>query len=174
MVIKGETLGDISIFTREEHVFSTDEIAVFTTLAEQVAIAIHNAQLFDETKRQADELREINEERADFTAMIVRDLHVPLGAIMGASEILQEEILGPINNDQKKWLFKIETASRRLLELVNHFLDLSRLEANKVELDKKEVNLNRLIQETLDFYQSLAKCKNCSSDPCGHNFPSIH
>jgi signal transduction histidine kinase len=159
LVIKGETLGDISIFTREEHLFNAEEIAVFTTLAEQVAIAIHNSQLFDETKRQADELREINEERADFTAMIVHDLHVPLGAIMGASEILQEGILGPITDDQKKWLFKIETASRRLLELVNHFLDLSRLEAGKVELDKKEVNLNRLIQETLDFYQSLAKCK---------------
>ena len=57
-MIKGQTLGDISIFTREEHSFSAEEIAVFTTLAEQVAIAIHNSQLFDETKRQADELRE--------------------------------------------------------------------------------------------------------------------
>jgi signal transduction histidine kinase len=159
LVIKGETLGDLSIFTREEHLFSPEEIAVFTTLAEQVAIAIHNSQLFDETKRQADELREINEERADFTAMIVHDLHVPLGAIMGASEILQDGILGPITEDQKKWLFKIETASRRLLELVNHFLDLSRLEAGKVDLEKREVNLNRLIQETLDFYQSRARCK---------------
>src|SRR5262245_53225260 len=84
--------------------------------------------------------------------MIVHDLHGPLGAIMGASEILQEGILGPLTDDQKKWLFKIETASRRLLELVNHFLDLSRLEAGKVDLDKKEVNLNHLIQDTLDFY----------------------
>jgi signal transduction histidine kinase len=159
LVIKGKTLGDISIFTREEHFFSAEEIAVFTTLAEQVAIAIHNSQLFDETKRQADELRDINEERADFTAMIVHDLHVPLGTIMGASEILQEGILGPVTDDQKKWLFKIETASRRLLELVNHFLDLSRLEAGKVDLNKKEVNLNHLIQDTLDFYQSLARGK---------------
>jgi signal transduction histidine kinase len=91
--------------------------------------------------------------------MIVHDLHVPLGTIMGASEILQEGILGPVTDDQKKWLFKIETASRRLLELVNHFLDLSRLEAGKVDLDKKEVNLNHLIQDTLDFYQSLARGK---------------
>src|SRR5215813_669626 len=52
LVIKGEILGDISIFTREEHSFSVEEIAVFTTLAEQVAIAIHNSQLFHETKRQ--------------------------------------------------------------------------------------------------------------------------
>src|SRR5215510_10357655 len=159
LVIKGKTLGDISIFTREEHSFSAEEIAVFTTLTEQVAIAIHNSQLFDETKRQADELREINEERADFTAMIVHDLHVPLGTIMGASEILQEGILGPVTDDQKKWLSKVETASRRLLELVNHFLDLSRLEAGKVDLDKKEVNLNHLIQDTLDFYQSVARGK---------------
>lgn len=159
LITKGKTLGDISIFTREEHFFSAEEIALFTTLAEQAATAIYNSQLFDETKRQADELREINEERADFTAMIVHDLHVPLGAIMGASEILQQGTLGPVTEEQKKWLFKIETASRRLLELVNHFLDLSRLEAGKVNLDKKEVNLNHLIQDTLDFYQSVARGK---------------
>ena len=159
LITKGKTLGDISIFTREEHFFSAEEIALFTTLAEQAATAVYNSQLFDETKRQADELREINEERADFTAMIVHDLHVPLGAIMGASEILQQGTLGPVTEEQKKWLFKIETASRRLLELVNHFLDLSRLEAGKVNLDKKEVNLNHLIQDTLDFYQSVARGK---------------
>ena len=160
LITKGQTLGDISIFTREEHSFSAEDIALFTTLAEQAAIAIYNSQLFDETKRQADELREINEERADFTAMIVHDLHMPLGAIMEASEILQQGSLGPVTPEQKKWLLKIETASRRLLELVNHFLDLSRLEAGNVNLNKKQVNLSQLIQDTLNFYQSVARGKN--------------
>jgi signal transduction histidine kinase len=159
LVTKGETLGDISIFTREEHSFGTEEIALFTTLAEQAAIAIYNSHLFDETKRQADELREINEERADFTAMVVHDLHMPLGAIMEASEILQQGGLGTVTAEQKKWLLKIETASRRLLELVNHFLELSRLEAGSVNLNKKQVNLSQLIQDTLNFYQSVARGK---------------
>ena len=159
LITKGKTLGDISIFTREEHSFSAEDIALFTTLAEQAAIAIYNSQLFDETKRQAEELREINEERADFTAMVVHDLHMPLGAIMEASEILQQGSLGPVTAEQKKWLLKIETASRRLLELVNHFLELSRLEAGNVNLSKKQVNLSQLIQDTLNFYQSVARGK---------------
>lgn len=159
LITKGETLGDISIFTREEHSFGSEDIALFTTLAEQAAIAIYNSQLFDETKRQADELREITEERADFTAMVVHDLHMPLGAIMEASEILQQGSLGTVTAEQKKWLLKIETASRRLLELVNHFLELSRLEAGSVNLNKKQVNLSQLIQDTLNFYQSVARGK---------------
>ena len=160
LITKGETLGDISIFTREEHSFGAEDIALFTTLAEQAAIAIYNSQLFDETKRQADELREMSEERADFTAMVVHDLHMPLGAIMEASEVLQQGSLGPVTTEQKKWLLKIETASRRLLELVNHFLELSRLEAGNVNLNKKQVNVSQLIQETLNFYQSVARGKN--------------
>ena len=159
LIVKGETLGDVSIFTREEHHFSEQEIEVFTTLAEQAAIAIYNSQLFDETKRQADELRIANEERADFTAMIVHDLRTPLTSIMGASEILQEGTFGSINTEQKEWLGRIEVAARRLLEVVRNFLDLSKLEAGRLDLVKQEVDLKSLVQNALNFYQPLARGK---------------
>ena len=160
MIVKGETLGDISVFTRKERRFSEQEIEALAILVEQAAIAIYNSQLFNETKRQADELRKVNEERADFSAMIVHDLRAPLASIMGASEILQQGIFGSVNAEQEKWLGRIEAAARRLLELVRNFLDLSKLEAGRLDLVKQEVDLNGLVQNTLDFYQTLARGKD--------------
>lgn len=160
LIVKGETLGDISVFTRTEHRFSEQEIEVLTTLAEQAAIAIYNSQLFDETKRQGEELLKANKERADFSAMIVHDLRAPLTSIMGASEILQQGVFGSVNVEQKKWLGRIEAASRRLLELVRNFLDLSKLEAGRLDLVKQKVDLNALMQNTVDFYQPLAGGKD--------------
>ncbi|TMA10097.1 MAG: GAF domain-containing protein [Deltaproteobacteria bacterium] len=160
LIVKGETLGDISVFTRKERRFSEQEIEALAILVEQAAIAIYNSQLFNETKRQADELRKVNEERADFSAMIVHDLRAPLASIMGASEILQQGIFGSVNAEQEKWLGRIEAAARRLLELVRNFLDLSKLEAGRLDLVKQEVDLNGLVQNTLDFYQTLARGKD--------------
>jgi signal transduction histidine kinase len=160
LIVKGETLGDISVFTRRERRFSEQEIEVLSTLAEQAAIAIHNSQLFNERERQADELRNVNKERADFSAMIVHDLRAPLASIMGASEILQQGIFGSVNVEQEKWLGRIEAAARRLLELVRNFLDLSKLEAGRLDLVKQEVDLNGLVQNALDFYQTLARGKD--------------
>lgn len=160
LTVKGTTLGDISIYTRREHRFSGQETVVFQTLVEQVAIAIYNSHLFDETKSQAEELLKANKERADFSAMIVHDLRAPLTSIMGASEILQQGVFGSVNVEQKKWLNRIEAASRKLLELVRNFLDLSKLEAGKIDLVKQKIDLSGLVQNTLDFYQVLATGKN--------------
>jgi signal transduction histidine kinase/integral membrane sensor domain MASE1 len=160
LIVKGTTLGDISIFTRREHHFSGQQIVVFQTLGEQVAIAIYNSQLFDETKKQGEELLEANKERADFSAMIVHDLRAPLTSIMGASEVLQQGVFGPVNVEQKKWLGRIEAASRRLLELVRNFLDVSKLEAGKLDVIKQKIDLNAFVQNTLDFYQALASGKD--------------
>jgi signal transduction histidine kinase/integral membrane sensor domain MASE1 len=160
LIVKGTTLGDISIFTRREHHFSGQEIVVFQTLGEQVAIAIYNSQLFDETKRQGEELLEANKESADFSAMIVHDLRAPLTSIIGASEILQQGVFGSVNVEQKKWLSRIEAASRRMLELIRNFLDLSKLEAGRLDVIKQKIDLNAFVQNTLDFYQALASGKD--------------
>ncbi len=117
------------------------------------------AHAFDE---MAASLQKAEIEKADFTAMIVHDLRSPLTAVTGAASILEEGLAGPVNEEQKKWAVKIQAGARTLLDLVNDFLDLSKLEAGRIELNKEEVDLDQLIRNSLDNYLVLAKDKKIS------------
>ena len=117
------------------------------------------AHSFDE---MAASLEKAEKEKADFTAMIVHDLRSPLTAVTGAASILEEGLAGPVSEEQKKWAVKIQAGARTLLDLVNDFLDLSKLEAGRIELNKEEVDLNQLIRNSLDNYLVLAKDKKIS------------
>jgi signal transduction histidine kinase/CheY-like chemotaxis protein len=97
--------------------------------------------------------------KADFTAMIVHDLRAPLTAIISAGAIVEDGLVGPVNPDQKHWLAKIGASSRNLLALINDFLDLSKIEAGRLEIIKEQVDLAALIQATIDDYGPLAREK---------------
>ena len=121
------------------------------------AVALHNAELYEETKRQAAELEKARRIQADFAAMIVHDLRSPLTNIIGTTALLKEGLLGPLNDQQKKWLAKIAANSSTLVDLVSDFLDVSKLEAGEVHLEKHRVDLNQLVQESLDTHLLVAK-----------------
>jgi signal transduction histidine kinase len=76
--------------------------------------------------------------------------------------MLEDGLLGPVNEEQKKWLAKIQVQSHHLVEQVNNFLDLSKLEAGRVDLVKEEVKLDRLIQDAVENFLALAKEKKLS------------
>lgn len=97
--------------------------------------------------------------KADFNAMIVHDLRAPLTAIMSGVAILEDGLVGPVNEDQKSWLLKIGDGSRKLLDLVNDFLDLSKIEAGRIDLIKEEVDLAAVISANLDDFAVLLRDK---------------
>lgn len=117
------------------------------------------AHAFDE---MAGSLQKADKEKADFTAMIVHDLRSPLTTVTGAVSILDDGLSGPLNSEQKKWLARIGAASRRLMDLINDFLDLSKLEAGHIDLLKAETDLKQLIESSLDTYSILAQDKKIS------------
>jgi signal transduction histidine kinase len=100
--------------------------------------------------------------KADFTAMIIHDLRSPLMAIMSGAEILEDGLAGPITEEQKKWAGRIRASSHSLRNLVNDFLDLSKIEAGRIELAKEDVDLKQLIQDSVDNYLVLAQEKKIS------------
>ncbi|HEY2988460.1 MAG TPA: ATP-binding protein [Candidatus Binatia bacterium] len=120
------------------------------------------AEPYEQAQKQLAELQHAHRMRADFTAMIVHDLRSPLSVVMGAATTLADGLIGPINDEQKKWLGKIAANSRRLMEFVTAFLDLSKIEAGHVQLHKEEVDLPRLLGNTIDDYLVLARNKNIS------------
>lgn len=166
LMAKGEAIGTISVLTKEEHAFTTEEINFLSTLAAQAATAIHNSQLYEQTKKQAAELEKAKEMQADFAAMIAHDLRSPLTATMSTATMLEDGLFGTVNEEQKTWLGKIGANCRNLVDLVSDFLDLSKLEDGHVVLAKEEVDLNQLIRTNLDNYIALANKKKISVRGC--------
>ena len=148
--------GALTLMSPRTHTFDSEESQFLQALAQQIALAIENAQLYGATAEMNAHLQEEIEERkraektlADFTAMVVHDLRSPLSNVVSIAESLHDGLFGPVNEQQNKWLWKIETNCRGLIEHVSDFLDLSKIEAGHIELVKKLVDLDALIQESL-------------------------
>lgn len=132
-------------------------IIIVLTMGLAAWVAIWVARV---TTRPIQEAEKLEKLRADFTAMVIHDLRTPLTALLSAVAILEDGLAGPLSQEQKEWLVKIESGTRQLLHLVNEFLDLSKLEEGRVELVKENVDLKQLIQGVLDYYLVLAQQKN--------------
>jgi PAS domain S-box-containing protein len=128
-----------------------------------------------EMKRQADEdnikntnyhLELTNQEllhatrlKDEFLATMSHELRTPLNAIIGMSEGLQEEVFGPLNEDQLRWVAMTETSGRHLLSLINDILDVSKIAAGKLELEIIPVSLLNLCDSSIDFLKQQASSK---------------
>ncbi|SRR5713226_1423449 len=97
--------------------------------------------------------------KADFTAMTIHDLRSPLTNVISTVAMMEDGLFGPITDDQKKWLGKVEASTRSLVDLVSDFLDLSKLEAGRLNLVKEEIDLELLLQNNLENYSPLAREK---------------
>jgi len=158
----GKVIGILRALTYQPRDFAQDEIDLLQQLANGAGIALGNARLLEQTKKQALELEEANKAQADFAAMIAHDLRSPLMNVIGAAGMMQDGLFGPVNEEQKKWLAKIEGNSRNLVDLVSNFLDLSKLEAGHIELVKEEIDLKELIRASIENYLILAQEKKIS------------
>ena len=147
LVAKGEVLGDISIFTKEQHLFTGEEIKSFSTLAGQAAVAIHNAQLFEDIKHQAVELERANSVKTEFLSVMSHELRTPLNVVMGYTGMIQDKMLGEINEQQEKVLGKVIRHSGDLLGMITSILDVTTLEAQMISLDSEEFKISEVLDE---------------------------
>jgi signal transduction histidine kinase len=160
LVAKNDVLGLITFFKREAHDFTGEEVEFLSTLAGQAGMAISNAQLYEHSAEQAIELEKAAKQQADFSAMIVHDLRSPLSTIMGVMEMMQGGLLGDLNADQNQWLARVRNNAAGLVELVSDFLDISKLEAGRVELSRAPTDISKLIQEAVENFGPVARSKN--------------
>lgn len=112
--------------------------------------------------RDIAERKQAEEMQADFAAMIAHDLRSPLTATMSTATMLEDGLFGTVTEEQKKWLVKVQSNIRNLVDLVNDFLDLSKLEAGHLALATENVDFDALVQNHLDYYLALANNKNIS------------
>jgi signal transduction histidine kinase/CheY-like chemotaxis protein len=149
-------LGGLVVIRKTPGQFSTEVIDLLTTFATQSALAIQNARLFREIEDKGRELEIASRHKSAFLANMSHELRTPLNAIIGVTEMLLEDAQAAAQPDQIEAHERILRAGRHLLTLINDILDLSKIEAGKVELSLESVALAPLIEDVVATIRPLA------------------
>ncbi len=152
-------IGALDLQSIQVNAFSEDDVAVLQTLADQVAVAIDNARSYDLSVQAVKEMREIDRLKSQFLANMSHELRTPLNSIIGFSRVILKGIDGPITDLQQNDLTAIYNSGQHLLGLINDILDLSKIEAGKMELAIEEVNLGELVTSVMSTATGLVKDK---------------
>jgi len=138
-------IGAIVILRAQPGAFNEREVNLARAFADQAVIAIENVRLFNEIEEKSRQLELANKHKSEFLANMSHELRTPLNAIIGFSEVLAEQMFGDVNEKQLEYLKDIHTSGQHLLTLINDILDLSKIEAGRMELDLATVNLPMLL-----------------------------
>jgi PAS domain S-box-containing protein len=157
--IGSRIIGALDIQSKQAGAFSEDEISVMQTLADQVAVAIDNARSFELSQQAVMEMREIDRMKSQFIANMSHELRTPLNSIIGFSRVIIKGIDGPVTELQQQDLTAIYNSGQHLLGLINDILDLSKIEAGKMELAFDEVNIADITTSVLSTMTGLIKDK---------------
>jgi signal transduction histidine kinase/ActR/RegA family two-component response regulator len=150
MVVRRKTPGEF-----------TDEVKEFMqTFASQSALAVFNARVFRELERKTAELQVASQHKSDFLASMSHELRTPLNAIIGFSEVLLEQMFGELNERQDEYLHDILNSGKHLLELLNEILDLSKVEAGRMELELTVFSLREVFEHAIALVRERAAQHN--------------
>jgi signal transduction histidine kinase len=146
---EGHLLGGLIVNRNSPGDFAPEVIDLLKTFAAQSALAIQNARLFREIEVKGRQLEIASQHKSDFLANMSHELRTPLNAIIGFSEVLTEQMFGELNAKQQEYLGDILESGRHLLSLINDILDLSKIEAGRMELEPADFDLPGAIQNAM-------------------------
>ncbi|MCX7683483.1 MAG: GAF domain-containing protein, partial [Anaerolineae bacterium] len=176
LVIEGEAIGMLSI-ELEDNASTPEYTDIAREIADSVAIGLRQASLREQLERQVAELEQRVAERTaelslanaelaravrakdEFLAAMSHELRTPLNSIIGLSEALQEDVYGPLNDRQLRSITIIGESGKHLLALINDILDVSKIEAGKLELTIGPVAVEPVCQASLGIVKQAAQKK---------------
>jgi signal transduction histidine kinase/CheY-like chemotaxis protein len=151
-----EIIGALVVRRTVPGAFSDGVVDLMETLASQSAVAIHNARLFRALEGKTLELEVASRHKTEFLASMSHELRTPLNAVIGFSDVLLERMFGDVNERQEEYLRDIRDSGRHLLELINEILDLSKVEAGRMELEPARVSLVAVLEHGLSMVREHA------------------
>jgi signal transduction histidine kinase len=154
---EGVPLGTISLWKTEVAPFTDKQIELLTTFADQAGIAIENARLFCEIEDKNRQLELASQNKSQFVSSMSHELRTPLNAIIGLTEMMVSNTARFGTEKALEPLRRLNAAGTHLFSLINEILDLSKIEAGKLELNPEPVNLARLIDEVIGTAGQLAE-----------------
>ena len=181
----GRVIGTLIIASRNLRSFNSGEIHLLNTIGEGLGPALKNAELYEVLRGKNDQLDEQNQElrsrqrklvektrevevasrlKSEFLANMSHELRTPLNVIIGFSELMLDQVPGPVNKKQRECLEDILSSGRHLLVLIDQVLDLSKIESGRTELKLAEVALPVVIESLKNTMLPILKPKRQKLD----------
>jgi signal transduction histidine kinase len=157
MLREDQLIGGLTVNKKTPGEFPPETIELLKTFATQSALAIQNARLFREIADKSRQLEAASRHKSEFLANMSHELRTPLNAIIGFSEVLTERMFGELNDKQEEYLKDIYASGQHLLSLINDILDLSKIEAGRMELELTDFDLPQAITNALTLVRGRAE-----------------
>src|SRR5262245_24346212 len=156
ILLEQRIMGALTVYRHETGSFAQEAVNLLQTFATQSALAIQNARLFREIEDKSKQIEAANRHKSEFLANMSHELRTPLNAIIGFSEVLGERMFGELNEKQAEYTEDILSSGRHLLSLINEILDLSKVEAGRMDLELATFDLPLAIDNARTFVRERA------------------
>jgi GAF domain-containing protein len=156
LLSEDEVVGVLAVTRKTPGLFTPETVRLLSSFATQSALAIQNARLFMEIEDKSRQLEAASQHKSEFLANMSHELRTPLNAIIGFSEVLTERMFGELNEKQEEYLGDIHASGQHLLSLINDILDLSKVEAGRMELELTDFHLPTALDNALTLVRERA------------------
>ena len=136
--------------------FQAEDVKVLSIIAAQVSMAIERKRTENELALLCQKLEEASHAKSRFIANMSHELRTPLNAIIGFSEVLKDKLFGPLNKKQDKYVENVLVSAQHLLSLITDILDMSKVEAGKMELERSRIDIKEICQDSVALFRDKA------------------
>jgi signal transduction histidine kinase len=156
MVYRGQLIGVLDLQATDVNRFRDEDIRIMTTLAEQIAIAMRNAQLFEEVQLALEQAERANSIKSVFLASMSHELRTPLNSVINFTKFVVKGTVGPVNEEQEEMLYGVIDSAKHLLSLINDVLDMSKIESGTLQLFVEDnIDVNAILNTAVSTGRSL-------------------
>jgi len=160
MIVADQFIGIFDVKAEDPERFNEEDVSTYTTLAAQTAVALQNAQLYEEQLATVERLRELDHLKSSFLANMSHELRTPLNSISGFTQVMLEGLDGPLTSEMEDDLQLIDKNANHLLNLINEVLDMAKIEAGKLSVTVGPANLFQVLEDVVKTTAPLARENN--------------
>ena len=153
---RGRVIGALTLTFNGAREFSGADRDYMMALANQCAHALDRAHLYEAERLARQQAQEASRAKSNFLAVMSHELRTPLTAILGYGALLEDEVVGPLNEQQREHVARMRESGRHLLGLINQILSFSRIEAGRERVDVQRLDAVAILSDVAEMVSPLA------------------